>query len=177
MAFSHQLEHSLKLWDDRRRAQGAEAASLSSELDDLLLTVEADTGGELLASVLILSTDGKRLLDVSAPSLPQGYRDSIHGIEIGPSVGSCGTAAYLGHPVYVTDIATDPLWSDFADLALSHGLRACWSTPIENPDGGVLGTFAIYHRSPRSPTLDEVAAIRRVTGRVAEVLGRASDLG
>ncbi|MBO9711066.1 MAG: GAF domain-containing protein [Caulobacter sp.] len=65
---------------------------------------------------------------------------------------SCGTAAYLGHAVYVTDIATNPLWADFRELAADHGLRACWSTPIERGPHQIIGTFAIYHHTPRGPT-------------------------
>jgi len=41
-------------------------------------------------------------------------------IEIGPYAGSCGAAAYLGQPVYSPDIATDPVWGTYRDLALRH---------------------------------------------------------
>ena len=88
-------------------------------------------------------------------------------------MGSCGTAAYLGKPVYVTDIANDPLWANFRDLALSHGLRSCWSTPIRNHEGEVLGTFAIYHRSLSGPTRAELNAIEMITDNVAEVITSA----
>ncbi len=70
-------------------------------------------------------------------------------MEIGPRVGSCGTAAFLRERVWVADIANDPLWADFRDLALDSGLRACWSTPIFATDSTLLGTFALYHREPR----------------------------
>jgi signal transduction histidine kinase len=83
--------------------------------------------------------------------LPEEYNRAIDGIAIGPAVGSCGTAAYRGEPVVVLDIAGDPLWADFRDLALSHGLRACWSTPIRDSDGRVQGTFALYYREPSEP--------------------------
>jgi C4-dicarboxylate-specific signal transduction histidine kinase len=63
----------------------------------------------------------------------------------------------------VSDIATDPLWADFRDLALGHGLRACWSTPILSSEGRVLGTFAIYYREPRARTPYEHNIIERVT--------------
>jgi C4-dicarboxylate-specific signal transduction histidine kinase len=88
---------------------------------------------------------------------------AIDGIVIGPSVGSCGTAAYRREPVVVSDIATDPLWADFRDLALGHGLRACWSTPILSSEGRVMGTFAIYYREPRTPTPHEHNIIEQIT--------------
>src|SRR6202007_2448701 len=96
-----------------------------------------------------------RLRHGAGPSLPTKYAEAIDGAVIGPSVGSCGTAAYRAEPVIVSDIATDPLWADFRDLASAHELRACWSTPILSSAGKVLGTFAIYYREPRSPSSEE----------------------
>jgi len=99
----------------------------------------------------------------AAPSLPLAYTEAIDGVGIGPSAGSCGTAAYRAEPVIVSDIATDPLWADYRDLASAHGLRACWSTPILSSEGSVLGTFAIYYREPRSPTPHEHNVIEQIT--------------
>jgi PAS domain S-box-containing protein len=79
-------------------------------------------------------------------------KPTMDGIEIGPAVGSCGTAAYIRQPVMVRDIATDPLWKELRDLALGSGLRACWSTPILAADAKVLGTLAVYYRTPKRPT-------------------------
>jgi hypothetical protein len=135
-----------------------------------LLTVERLSDDEILTSVLLLSPDGKRLTHGAAPSLPQAYREAIDGSEIGPSAGSCGTAAYLGQPVYVSDIATDPLWAAYRELALPHGLRSCWSTPIRHASGDVMGTFAIYHRSVGGPTEDELRSIDIITDNVAQAI-------
>jgi C4-dicarboxylate-specific signal transduction histidine kinase len=88
-------------------------------------------------------------------------------------VGSCGTAAYRAEPVIVSDIATDPLWADYRDLALAHGLRACWSTPILSSDGRVLGTFATYYREPRSPAPREHNFIEQITHLASIAVGRA----
>ena len=54
-------------------------------------------------------------------------------------------------PVEVEDIEIDPLWRDYRDLALAHGLRAYWSNPIFDATGRVLGTFAVYFRHPMRP--------------------------
>ncbi|WP_245448947.1 putative bifunctional diguanylate cyclase/phosphodiesterase [Phyllobacterium sophorae] len=100
----------------------------------------------------ILTVDDKnRLHPLASPSLPDTYSRALDGLEIGPSVGSCGTAAWRGQAVIVSDIETDPLWKDFKALALPLGLRACWSTPIKSRDERVVGTFAIYYRSARGP--------------------------
>ncbi|MBL8533152.1 MAG: EAL domain-containing protein [Betaproteobacteria bacterium] len=118
----------------------------------LAIAVEAQCPG-IRCSVLELR-DG-HLYGIAAPSLPAEYCAAIEGVAIGPSVGSCGTAAYRREPVIVEDIATDPLWRDFRAAALPHGLRACWSVPIVGADGAVLGSFAAYYGEPRAPTAAE----------------------
>jgi PAS domain S-box-containing protein len=116
-----------------------------------------------LSSILLLDANTSRLRHGAAPNLPAEYTEAIDGIVIGPSVGSCGTAAYRAEPVIVSDIATDPLWADYRDLALAHELRACWSRPILSSNGRVLGTFATYYREPRSPTPQERNVIEQIT--------------
>ncbi|MGB2898100.1 MAG: MHYT domain-containing protein, partial [Candidatus Acidiferrum sp.] len=115
-----------------------------------------------LSSILLLDPSTNCLRHGAAPSLPTSYSEAIDGLVIGASVGSCGTAAYRAQPVIVSDIATDPLWADFRDLALAHELRACWSTPILSSTGRVLGTFATYYREPRSPSSQEHNVIERI---------------
>jgi GAF domain-containing protein len=113
------------------------------------------------------------MLDAAAPSLPDEYRRAIDGLEVGPAAGSCGTAAYRNARVIVTDIERDPLWDGYRELALPHGLAACWSEPIRSPTGEVLGTFALYYPEPRSPTHTELEVIGAAAERAAALLERA----
>jgi PAS domain S-box-containing protein len=136
--------------------------SLSAILDALCRLVE-ELSPACLSSILLLDPDGHRLWHGAAPSLPRMYLDAIDGSVIGPAAGSCGTAAYRKAPVIVSDIARDPLWADYRDLALPHGLRACWSTPILASDGRVLGTFAIYTRESGRPTPQQESIIEQLT--------------
>jgi PAS domain S-box-containing protein len=131
-------------------------------LEGACLLVEELASGSL-CSILLLDPSANCLRHGAAPSLPKTYTDAIDGAVIGPSVGSCGTAAYRAEPVIVSDIATDPLWADFRDLASAHELRACWSTPILSSAGRVLGTFATYYREPRSASSQEHNVIERIT--------------
>jgi PAS domain S-box-containing protein len=140
----------------------AKGDSLADILDTLCLLVEEQSSG-VLASILLMEPNGKRLRHGAAPSLPKAYTDAIDGLVIGPSVGSCGTAAYRAEQVIVSDIAADPLWADFRDLALAHSLRACWSTPIFSAEGRVIGTFAMYYCEPRSPSPSEQETIKHIT--------------
>jgi light-regulated signal transduction histidine kinase (bacteriophytochrome) len=111
--------------------------------------------------VLLLDTDGIHLRPGAAPSLPDVYNQALDGLVIGPTVGSCGTAAHLGRQIIVSDIATDPLWAAYRELATRYDFHACWSTPIHCSKGKVLGTFAIYYRESRSPVAPEQELIER----------------
>ena len=143
---------------------------LEKTLSELISIVENSSRTGVLGSILLL--DGNHLHHGAAPSLPQAYCDALEGTEIGPCVGSCGTAAFLGAAVFVTDIAEDPLWADFRELAMSHGLRACWSTPIFTRGRKVLGTFAMYHREPREATMRDLMLVDLVTQTAALVIDR-----
>jgi PAS domain S-box-containing protein len=149
--------------DQTRLAQMVgRGAPLPEALDALARMIEQHSDG-MLASILLLDPDGVRLRHGAAPSLPASYTRAIDGTAIGPDVGSCGSAAYLGEPVVVSKIETDARWVAFKDLALTHGLRACWSTPIKASDGRVLGTVALYYREPREPGLWELRLIEVAT--------------
>ncbi len=132
---------------------------LDAVLTALVDMVERHADG-MLCSVLLL--DGNVLRYGVAPGLPATYREATHGIVIGPTVGSCGTAAYRRERVIVADIAQDPLWKDFRDIALRHGLRACWSAPILGSDRTCLGTLAMYYHEPRPPDRDDLELIETI---------------
>ncbi|MDQ6960924.1 MAG: ABC transporter substrate-binding protein [Mariprofundaceae bacterium] len=122
---------------------------------------------DMRTSILLLKNN--RLFHCSSPSLPQAYSQAIDGGEIGPSAGSCGTAAFLSKRVVVTDIANDPLWENFKDLALSHNLKACWSEPVLGSHGQVLGTFAMYFDHVSQPNATQIINIQSASRLVAIV--------
>ncbi len=107
---------------------------------------------DIVCSILAVDEE-QRLRPLAAPSLPAHFGQTIDGIAIGPKHGSCGTAAYRNEPVIVEDIENDPLWEDFKGLPLPLGLLACWSTPIALRNGRVGGTFALYYRQKRRPSV------------------------
>lgn len=114
-----------------------------------LLCKRAETiAPKAICSIIRVDSAG-RLRPLAAPSLPGAYAQGLDGIAIGPMVGSCGSAAFLGEPVEVTNIKIDPRWADFKDAPLALGLKACWSSPIKSHDDRVIGTFAFYFRSAR----------------------------
>jgi GAF domain-containing protein len=170
MAFTDQLSQSLDDLDRRIGAEKNSGETLEAILDRYLLEVESAADRDIRTSILLLDKDRTHLLHGAGPSLPREYCECIHGLAVGPSAGSCGTAAFMGHSIFVTDIATDPLWTDYRHLALPHGLRSCWSTPIRSEADQVIGTFAIYHSTACAPTEDEILAVKRISGHVAQAI-------
>ena len=138
----------------------ARGAPLDEILELLAREIERNDVTVQVSILLLRDGDGAaRLHAACAPSLPHEYSLALEGTPIGPNTGSCGSAAYWGERVIVSNIAADPLWRDYRELALRHGLRACWSQPINASNGQVLGTLAMYYRSVREPREAELHAM------------------
>ncbi|HJT87619.1 MAG TPA: ATP-binding protein [Bryobacteraceae bacterium] len=136
----------------------ARGASLKDVLHALTIAIERMAPG-CFCSILLLDEDGRHLHEGAGGSLPREYMRRVEGLEIGPEVGSCGSAAFLNETVIVTDIATDSRWAAAKELPLGFGLRACWSVPVRGSGRRVLGTFAMYHQSPSSPDAGALAIV------------------
>ena len=119
----------------------------------------------------MLELENGTLLHGGAPSLPKAYCDAVHGLKNGLDVGSCGTSTYTGKRVLVEDIDTDPKWAKIKHVALPHGMRCCWSEPIKNSSGKVLGAFGMYYDYPALPNQEESEDLKsaaRLAGIVME---------
>lgn len=150
----------------------ASGAEPSRVLDALVTGLEELMPGSL-CSILLVDAEGRCLLHGAAPQLPVEYTRAVHGIEIGPMAGSCGSAAFHRETVVVADIASDERWTDFRAAALPSGLRSCWSSPIQAPDGSVLGTFAVYHRYVHEPRERETSLLAGFTALAAIAIQHA----
>ena len=128
----------------------ARGERMAAVMDRLSRGVEDLVPG-VVCSILSLDSEG-RLHPVAAPSMPAHVGEALDGLEIGPDVGSCGTAAYTGEEVEVLDIDTDSRWGPYKGLMLPLGLKACWSSPIKSRADQVVGTFAFYFRTCRGPS-------------------------
>ena len=152
----------------------AAGVALPETLNALILFIEQQSPG-MLGSVLLLDADGVHIRHGAAPSLPEAFVRAINVLPLGPVVGSCGTAAFRKEAVFVEDIKTDPLWVDYKTVALTHGLRACWSTPIFDAHGAVLGTFAMYYTQPGLPQAEHVRLINTATHVAAIAISHHRD--
>lgn len=147
-------EESSRFIEEERRVLEliATGASLKDVLEELTRSIER-MAPSCFCSILLLDEDGKHLREGAGGSLPRAYMEKVEGLEIGPEVGSCGSAAYLNQTVIVNDIATDHRWAVAKELPLGFGLCACWSVPVRDSNHKVIGTFAMYHQAPTEPNL------------------------
>ena len=171
--------------EDRKRAElllagenlvlemTAKGDSMESVLEALCRVVEQTASG-CLCSVLVLDPTGSRVRHAVAPSLPCSYNDRFAGIPVGREGGPCTEAACRKTQVIVSDVASDTRRDMYGwcAAALTHGLKACWSTPILASNGLVLGTFAVYWREPRSPSEQDQKIIAQVTHLAAVAIER-----
>jgi PAS domain S-box-containing protein len=150
--------------DDSKRAHALlagevrvlEMVALGAELPqilDAICRLTEDTVSGCYCSVLI-GVPGGRWRPGAAPSLPVAYVERLDGLPVLPNVGPCALAAHMKMQVIVPDIASDPRFEayGFRELALSHGLRSCWATPILSRVQATLGTFTIYRLDRGVPT-------------------------
>ena len=149
----------------------ARGLPLKEIMDFVVEGVEAENPA-MLCSILLIDEKGRRLLTGSAPSLPESYVSALNGLAIGPGVGCCGTAAYTAERVVVDDVGSHPFWENFKGLAMEAGLASCWSEPIIGSSGKVLGTFAIYRRSPGAPGGDDIALIESTANLIGIAIER-----
>ncbi len=140
-------------------------------LDEIVSIVEKFSP-DCLCSVMIADQETNKLYTASSPKLPDEFINVINGIPIAPNAGSCGSAAYCKQPVIVEDISTNSLWMEYRDIALKHGLHACWSTPVYDSNNDVIGCFAIYHRKPTAPSDINIKLIEEATYLTSLVIQR-----
>ncbi|WP_313621675.1 PAS domain S-box protein [Achromobacter sp.] len=150
----------------------AAGVPLPEVLEHVLHAIEAQSSVKLRAAIALVDETGTVLRHGAAPSLPDAFNAAVNRVPISPHTASWGAAAHSGSPVYVKDIATDPRWEAWRDLALAEGLRACWSTPIKAPDGRLLGVFSNYYESARLPSAHDIDAIALVTRSAALAIER-----
>ena len=159
---------------EKTRLKILEEMAAGSPLEELLTYivrfVEQESPGAL-CSVLLADHSGSRLQHGAAPSLPDFYNQAVNGLRIRQGMGSCGTAAFLRKRVIVEDIENHPFWKGYQPVR-EAGLRACWSEPVLSGDGDLLGTFAIYYRSCRTPSPEELSLIESAAHMASIAIGR-----
>ena len=149
-----------------------ENAALEEILTLIVHCMERERPG-VIASIVLLDADGRRVRSGAAPGLPDFYNQAIDGLEIGEGAGSCGTAMFRNERVVVADIMNHPYWVPYRELAAKAGVAACWSEPIRDSHGQVLGSFALYGVEPMSPGPRDIALIEDAAQIASVAIQRA----
>src|SRR6185503_12958758 len=138
--------------------------SLKHVLTSLCRFVEY-TAADCKCGIYLIDWNGPTFHTAAAPSLPATFNDALEGLSVTASAGPCGLAALTTSQVIAEDLESDLHWqaSLIRPLALRHGMRAHWSTPVCSRDGSVLATFAIFQDRPARPTQFQQDLIAQVT--------------
>jgi two-component sensor histidine kinase/sensor domain CHASE-containing protein len=129
---------------------------LLDEIFDGLIGLVEKENPKTKYTILFLSPEQKTLGLISAPGLPKTYKEYIEDVQGNSTLSACGVAASKNEIVIVADIKNDPLWLSQKSVALSHGLKACWSFPIEGMESHAMGALDIYCSEARIPTQEEL---------------------
>src|SRR5436309_8782680 len=150
----------------------ADGARLSEILNELCSVI--DVYASATSQVLLMDRANHQLLPLAGPNFPPTVAAALAPWPVGPNRGCCGTAAFTGERVIISDMSTDPRWpqDDQGEaarrLVLDHGLRAAWSEPLISNSGEVLGTFCIGYSRPRAPTSRDLQLIE-AAGHIARI--------
>ncbi|WP_406662366.1 GAF domain-containing protein [Methanolobus sp. ZRKC3] len=117
----------------------------------LLVTNAEMVRPDLKCAVMLLDNNKKRIFHVVAPSFPDIFKETLEGMPVENSTGSCITAMHLGERFIVEDIEKHPYWAKYRDFAKTVDINACWAEPIISSNGEVLGAFAMYFSKANSP--------------------------
>jgi PAS domain S-box-containing protein len=161
----------ITLAENQVLALALSGSSLQDTLTYLLTSIEQISEG-MLTSIMLLEDDGKTIKTQTAPSLPKTYTDAIDGAQIGPKAGSCGTAIFFKEKVFVSDISLDERWESYRNIALQHGLSACFSFPIVSSTHQVLGAFACYYTHPQLPDEKDSELMERAVNLAGLLIGK-----
>lgn len=119
-------------------------------------------------SIALLQPAGTHLEHGAAPSLPREFVDSIID---GPAESNpCASAALSNEQIIVSDLLSDPRWAlcSWRQMALHHGIHACWSMPIVAASGKVTGVCSIHYDGRRRSAPFDQALIGQIA-RIASI--------
>jgi PAS domain S-box-containing protein len=151
--------------------------ALPGTLDALCHLVETMVS-DCFCSIVLVDASGTKLREAIAPSLPAAFNDAVRDWPVDRRGGPCAMAAAQKIQVIMSDVAADTRWrNSWRALAEAHGLRSCWSTPILDTSGKVLGTFAMYYGEPKTPTPLDQSLIEQFTHIAGIAIERAAKEG
>lgn len=155
-----------------RILQAATRVASAQEIAQEICRLAEGMLSDSVATVLLLDEEGV-LQPFAAPGVPPEAVQRLRGIRPGPESGSCGNAVLREEPVYVCDTLHDQRWRGLLDVAQDFGILSCWSTPIRDGFGKVIGSFALSGFANREPGDWEILILDAAVNAVGLVLQRS----
>lgn len=146
---------------------------LAISLGVLVATATQQAGDDLRCAFYVADPMQTELQHVAG--MPDQYARCVDGFRIGPESLACGLAVHSERPVITPDVREDPRWKDWLWLAEQGDYRACWSFPLQSLSGKVIGTLAMYFRTPRHPSPSDFAFVGVMTRAAAIIISRTED--
>ncbi len=144
--YEHFRRHTLEML-----ASGAE---LTPVLHAIVSGLEQLRAG-VRCSLLQVLEDGQHLGQAVTAQLPEFFGAALQGMAIAGHGSACADAALGRQRVVLADAHTLAADTPFRNLLERAQLRACWSEPILDAQGQVLGTLALYLPQPQQPGYDD----------------------
>src|ERR1041385_4091622 len=151
----------------------ARADELADALEFLCRAMEEESVDRVIACIHPLNEDATMFRDTVAPSLDKSYRESTDGVLVSSMTAPCCQAVATRQTAVVPDLAADPKWAKFRELADPLGIRSAWSTPIFSNEGKVLGTFAHYYFEVRDPSPHDERMVKLLSRAAAVAIERS----
>ena len=150
----------------------AKGAPVQDVLDAIAGSIEA-LDRSLMCSIMLVDVETHRLRIGTAPSLPRHLVEAINRIA-GDSAKGEATHP-VDEPLVVADVLYHPYWQSLASATEEAGVHGCWSEPIRDSSGEILGAFDVYSRVPGKPDDEQLVYIGQGAALVAVALQQARD--
>jgi len=118
-------------------------APLAEALEAAAQTVTAILPG-VHPALYVLDETADELQMLAAPGLSEEFKSAIGRIRFAELEHHSTSQRSLDETLCMADIGTAPVWAGHREIAAQHGFSGCWSAPIRDADGRVLGAFALY---------------------------------
>ena len=150
---------------------------LAEVLDALARAIEAQLRDAHCTVLLLDRADGTLHTARRADDAALLLGGDRGGEPSGRTWARCGTAAFRCEPVIVEDIAADPLWDGWHELARGTACARAGPCRSWTAAGDVLGTFALYRGVPHVPGARERALVSEATRLAGIAIAAAARRG
>jgi diguanylate cyclase (GGDEF)-like protein/PAS domain S-box-containing protein len=144
-----------------------------------ILTTGAETIMAIVPDVnpaFYVLEESAEVLELKAgPGLPEPFKKAVGSIRFSDLEHQSSSSRSLDETICMADIGTATVWADHRSVAARHGYHGCWSAPIRDADGRVLGAFALYLKNSRTSVMHYLDLLDRMIQLAGIAIARKHD--